>query len=1577
MCTLRLLYMTRLLRFLFALAFLSFFIPAGNAAYGQTASITKDKDSGCSSGLTVQFGAPGGATSYSWTLDNGSASSSLQNPSKTYNTVGWHIVTLTMVSAGGVTTTAKDSVRVYGPPGSTIGGFTAHNGVTSGCAPFTPQFDVSVQSNAPGGISYIWYFGDGSAPVTSTSASGTFTSTHTYTQPGTYNVQLYTANGVGCDTTFIRNAYIKVNPLPVAGFTTPYSTYCGKPATIAFTSTATGSAPLSYTWTYGDGGSTASTTSSTVSHTYTSANSYTVVQTVTDGNGCTATATGNINIVDTAVSFVDSVQACQDASTPFVNTTPGTSGAYWNFGDGSTFTGGPTVSHAFAAPGTYTVTMTTTVGGCQGTAKKNIFINPKPLLTMTQSPSIPCPAPTTVTFTGGVSSGPTPTVWNWDFGNGVSDNTQTASTTYTANGHYTVKLTATTGAGCTDSAIRDTVVVRNIITWLYPTGSAAGCVPFKVDFSLRLRTNFGLRPADDVFILPFLSYPYVDANYWKWDFGDGSPYDYTATPSHTYSNVGTYKVYGWFTTSNGCMLKDSTLIHADTKVAASFTVSSTSVCPNELVTFFNTTSPVLTGVHYTWTLQGTKIETNSTNSVSYSYEKSRQYTIQLIASHNGCADSMRKVNYITVNPSSAEFEDSVYCSPSTRVQFLNRSLLSSSQVWIFSDGTTDTAFNPLHTFPDTGIYIVRLATYNSTYGCRDTAVNSVHIARPRLAFVTPDTLRCLGQFTTVRASFYGTGKPTFSYLFGNYQTAYSEDSSSFYQWNSRGRYDVTLIVSSGQGCFDTLRKPNLVLVGGPQVAFGAAQPIGCEPLTTSFTDSSTDFVPLTSRRWKWNAERDPADTTSTTLKTISHTYPLRGLYNVALYLTDSLGCQDSLIRYGYIEVRKPKAKFGTSADTTCLSTPIFFLDSSSGATSPLSYRWSFGDGSFSTAPRPQHSYTSTGAYTVRLIVTDSTGCSDTALYPRTIFIRGPHAAFSPSRRIGVCPQLPVSFVNNSSGALSYLWNFGDGTTPVGASGPTTIFNNYSGPGVFVPYLVATDQYGCRDTARDTIRLLGYPGGFRAAPTAGCAPLEVVFSVPFGDSIPTLTWDFADGTTLVTNRSTSVSHTYTQPGGHLPSVTFSDPTGCRSTSVGIDTIRVDKLTAHFFWDSSCAGVPFRFYDSSYALYGPPERQHWTFAAGAGGGGGGGAGDTASGTPVTHTYASGGSYAVTLRVSNGSGCTATETREVFINYLPKVDAGPDSLGVCPDDSVRLAGSGAVSYVWSPAADLSCASCDSTYGHRVPGWYYVSGTDGHGCVNKDSIRAFIQIKTTSSVGGGGEICQGDTFRLSASGAQYYQWSPAEFLLDAPSADSPLSRPPLTTTFLLLAQKSTCLVDSERVTVVVHPRPYFDAGPDQELRLGSSVVLQGRGTNYKSIAWDRDTTLSCLDCLDPEASPRYTTVYRATFTDIYGCRSSDSVRVRVHCNGSLVYIPNTFTPNGDGQNDVFYPRGEGVGRIIWFRVYDRWGQQVYERMNIGLNDPGVGWDGTYRGQALPPDVYYYTMTTHCDTGEPVDWKGDITLIR
>jgi gliding motility-associated-like protein len=371
-----------------------------------------------------------------------------------------------------------------------------------------------------------------------------------------------------------------------------------------------------------------------------------------------------------------------------------------------------------------------------------------------------------------------------------------------------------------------------------------------------------------------------------------------------------------------------------------------------------------------------------------------------------------------------------------------------------------------------------------------------------------------------------------------------------------------------------------------------------------------------------------------------------------------------------------------------------------------------------------------------------------------------------------------------------------------------------------------------------------------------------------------------------------------------------------------------------------------------------------------------GSTSANTSPSFYYPQAGVFPITLSAINSNGCKDTLRTQITIHELPKISAGPDTT-ICLKDAAQLIGSGGVSYKWSPPNALTCVDCATPMASPQNTFTYtVIGTDGNGCSDTDAVTVYIKTKTDSEVDPGGEICDGEAFLMKAYGANSYVWTPAESLNESDIAE-PTAKPSKTTKYMVVAREGSCIPDTGFVDVNVHPRPSITASGSTTIIAGGEAQLQSSGERIDRFLWNHGETLSCDDCPSPMAKPTRTTYYTVTaFTD-YGCQDSSHVTITVLCDKSQLFIPNTFTPNGDGQNDRFFPRGVGIDQVTIFRIFNRWGEVVYERNGMQLNDELTGWDGTFRGQQLSPDVFVYIVEAKCDNGDVLKWKGDITLVR
>jgi gliding motility-associated-like protein len=1477
--------------------------------------------------VQFQSTSTGNPTIFNWNLGNNTTvATNNSHPSTTYLAAGTYTVTLTV--SNGVSTSAPKTMTIVVHDTPTVD-FSAYPPL-AGCPPLTVKF----YTTTPNSTSYGWTFGDGGT------SSGP-TPSHVYNASGLMTVKLEAVNAWGCKNSRTKTNYINVYDKPSANFSFNPTELCA-PGTVNFSAATSG---LNYSWNFGDGSSPGS--GSNPSHTYSgpAPKTYTIKLDVTDANGCTNSTTKKLELYNNVANFSAPTDVCVGDKVNFTNTSSVPSNAiYWNFGDGDTaMTISP--SHIYYVADTYTITLTSKQGnGCVNAKQRKIIVHPQPLIGFTWNPPLPCPVPATVQFlpTSGLAN------YLWDFGDPLSSsNTSTLTSpyhTYYHNKKYTVTLIGTSSAGCKDTITKDITIYD-----LFDTAFATpweGCIPLLVHFNTLIKARDSLKP-----YAAWLPYPAPIATY-AWDFGDGSPTSTLSTPVHPYTTVGVFRIICTITTTNGCTAKDTIYVRTGTPPNPSFT-SPVHVCHREPVHFTNTTT--LPNNQWLWVWGDSTIDTTANPTHQF---KPGTYTVKFVAYYNGCpGDTFFKT--VVVDSPMAVFNYDYFChSDSLKyVKFTNLSLGANSWTWYFGDGQTSTQLNPLHYYASIGLYNVMLVVYNNASACYDTTFASVKTIAPVASFIGYPTTICKEDTVFFSAALSGSIANGYWWYVNNIYVAGPPLWGVNYQhiFYNTGYYKVKVLIADEHNCLDSAIRNNYVFVEQPKPGFTAAPQIGCVPLNVLFTDTSIAVpgIPIKNRYWSFGNNNGSANTAN---KIISHLYTKAGVYDIQLIVTDSLGCVDSVTRPGYIQALKPVALF-SAPDTACANAVVKFNNTSQNATI---YSWDFGDGGTSTVSQPTHIYAQAGKYTVSLIATDAYGCADTFVKYPDIRVFQPHAAFTMSDSFAVCPPLWVNFKNASTGTSSYKWTLGTGANSNNVN-PTEY---YTKSGNFLVTLIAKDTHGCADTATNYVKILGFAGGFSYSPLSGCVPLMVNFIDSF-KNLSNAIWDFNDGYTD-TVGSGYYTHIYTIPGLFVPKIIFTDGKGCIAYNTGLDTIRVDAAMAGFKWGPACENEDVILYDTSKGYFSPIVFRWWLFNNG----------QTNGATTVTHHFGPAGKYPVQLSVINGNGCKDTLIADVTVNSLPHIDAGADTI-VCLHDSATLYPSGGVSYTWAPPSYLSCTSC--TNPHAAPPGrfvYTVTGTDANGCTNKDTVQVNTKTKVHSITGPNGEICDLQEMQLHIEGAHHYVWTPQDGLNDNKIAD-PVASPHNTTNYIVVAYEGSCIPDTHAVKVEVHPLPTVHASGTQTIIAGNSADIQAIGSLIQRFVWTPAESLSCSDCPAPTARPSKTTIYTVKVYTDYGCTDSDNVTITVLCDKSQLFMPNTFTPNGDGQNDIFYPRGVGLGLVQSFRIYNRWGELMFERKGFNLNDKNYGWNGTFKNENLKPDVYVYTIQVYCDGGELMIEKGDVTIIR
>ncbi|HLG41235.1 MAG TPA: PKD domain-containing protein, partial [Chitinophagaceae bacterium] len=312
--------------------------------------------------------------------------------------------------------------------------------------------------------------------------------------------------------------------------------------------------------------------------------------------------------------------------------------------------------------------------------------------------------------------------------------------------------------------------------------------------------------------------------------------------------------------------------------------------------------------------------------------------------------------------------------------------------------------------------------------------------------------------------------------------------------------------------------------------------------------------------------------------------------------------------------------------------------------------------------------------------------------------------------------------------------------------------------------------------------------------------------------------------------------------------------------------------------------------------------------------------------------------------------------------------------------------ISTVWDFADGNTSNAQDPSHNFTSPGTYLVqlTVTTQNSCSSSYTDTVFVYRTPTPSIVGKDTICVNITESYNGLLAvpdtlTQWQWTFGNGQTSSQQNNTITYNSTGNQTIqLITTNKIGCSNDTSK-TVYVSPPPTATPAQDPFTIIsggGTNIVMNYTG-NIASYVWSPVNNLSCTGCAIPFASPQFTTSYNVSIEDIYGCRNSREVTIVVLCNKQNFFIPNTFSPNGNGQNEVFYPRGTGLFRIKSMIVFDRWGEVVFERKDFAPNDPSAGWTGLFKGKKASADVYVYMIEILCDNNTVIPVKGNITLLR
>ncbi len=571
-----------------------------------------------------------------------------------------------------------------------------------------------------------------------------------------------------------------------------------------------------------------------------------------------------------------------------------------------------------------------------------------------------------------------------------------------------------------------------------------------------------------------------------------------------------------------------------------------------------------------------------------------------------------------------------------------------------------------------------------------------------------------------------------------------------------------------------------------------------------------------------------------------------------------------------------------------------------------------------------------------LTASDGNGCSNTDVVTVTVNPLPP--ADAGADQAGCAGSL---FSLNATGGILYQWAPATGLSNISVPNPT------ANPQSTTKYTVTvTDANGCMNTDSVTITIYPLPVVSAGNDVAICPGGSTQLSA---SGAQTYNWSPATGLSNpnIANpvAAPAVSTAY--------SVIGIDQNGCSGTDTILVTV-FPATVANAGPDTAiCLGDIAQLHASGGVSY------QWQPASGLN--------NPSISNPQANISAS---TMYTVTVTDANGCTGTDSILVTLNQLPVITLAQGDTSICEGDQVQLGASGGISYSWSPPVTLNNPNIANPVATPIAATtYQVTVTDANGCVNTAQLTVdFYPPTNPNAQPADTYICPGDAVQLSASNGVSYTWMPPDGL-DNPNSPNPMASPASTQTYTVTIIDIYGCDYSDQVTVNVWPSAVAHAGPDQVIVTGQMIQLNGSGGI--SYDWTPPDGLSDPNIPDPLASPQSSTWYTLHVVDINGCEDWDSVYIEVRPL-TTVYIPNAFSPNGDGQNDVYYVEDHNDFTLVSFRIFNRWGELVFE-----TNDPSKGWDGTFDGKKQPVGTYVYILEGYGSLGERIFKRGNITLLR
>lgn len=762
----------------------------------------------------------------------------------------------------------------------------------------------------------------------------------------------------------------------------------------------------------------------------------------------------------------------------------------------------------------------------------------------------------------------------------------------------------------------------------------------------------------------------------------------------------------------------------------------------------------------------------------------------------------------------------------------------------------------------------------------------------------------------------------------------STASTPTHVFSAVGSYNIKLVVNRGLPCADS----SVSQVGIYPGFFPGFKVAGqCINMPVQFTDTSkTNYGSVTN--WAWNFDDKTTLSDTSHLQNPSYIFSAAGNYNISFNVTNSKGCTKTVNTTIPVIAPVVTALFRDSAycgkDT---------LQLRSAANLPGNFSWTPVTNMINAnSANPLVYPTLPTKYKVTIDVTGCRNSDSITVTPKFDLTAGISVS-----NAAICEEdtITLSAISNHQ-PLQFLWTPAN-TLSAPASGVTKAFPSANtdyhlkiqwGDHCFATAdtIINVKKLAIPDAGRDTFVckladgvMLSATGGdnYVWRPSAGLS--DPTIPNPVANPTSTTSYIVSEGVTGCLKRR---EDTVIVVARDLPVISVTNDT----LICNIDTLQLFSSSpgaAQFLWTPN-----YRISDQNIAS---PK--------------------VSPQNPTTYF----------IQITDGYKCVNKDSVFVNVKNFVTLDAGNDT-SICETDTIQLSPvSDALHYKWSPATSLDYDTLKNPMATPPATTTYQVIANIGKCQATDNLTIKVVPYPKANAGRDASICFDSTTVLHASGGSIYQWSPPNFLSD-PTIPDPVAQPPASIRYIVTVKDVLGCTKGTNDTVFVNVFPKIKANAGRDTSVVINEPLQLNASGGSDYLWSPSTGLNNTHIANPIAFLSDSQQYILKASNEAGCYDTDTLNVTVYKLDPGLYVPNVFTPNGDGTNDIFRPIALGIKSLTYFKIYNRLGQLVFF-----TNQQNAGWDGNYKGRPADPDVFVWVLEGIDYLNHKIYKRGSVMLVR